>query len=398
MRRRLLRRVAAFCCCTGSCSSHLAIALICATFGLQGCSTAPEQSEGYGGSNPTAQVVLAHGEGPTVEHAKEAALKSAIDQTVGVLVLSDQTVSDGKALRNETSTHRSAYVSEIDIVESVKLGAGKHRVTLWAKVTRSNLAYRSIKPAENGRAVDTAAAVDQLKALLAYKEDGDRVLRSTLSNYPSNAFSVTLENTSLEVDANRQSHLKLLLRIEWRPLYVEALREAAELLSVDRSHCNRLTAELMLRGVDWNSPGPRDRQGNPLPVTGLCGEYGNLLLIRREKGKTLDQVYGYSFDDVPRLSLLEKTFGQPLWLRLELESAEGRAAESFCQAVDEHPLFVMGSTGYRRHPQTGALLPRLEIHASEPWRVEWPLQVLNLDKFRRVKRLSARLVNQCPKA
>ena len=237
---------------------------------------------------------------------------------------------------------------------------------------------------------------EQLKAVLAFKEEGDRMLLKAMEAYPANAFQVTVENGTVNLDAQRNSQLRIKIRVEWRPLYVEAIQEAAKVLAVDKSHCNLLTTAFMQQGNDWDRYAPVDRHGRPLPVTGLCGEYADLTVIKRENGKMLPQVYGYSFGDARRMAMLSKKFSAPLNLQLSLESESGKEADTFCEGVSSHPLINVRGEIYRRYErQNHEFMNRPEIRQSEVWWVEWPLNITNLEKFKKIKRITARVVAHC---
>lgn len=342
------------------------------------------------------RTVLVEGEGPTVDKAREAAIKNAIDKVAGSLVLSDQSVSNGKLIRNEVSTHRSAYVTETELVETTQAGPKRYRIQLWAKVTASQLFSRSIPIPAGSQALDGTAVAEQLKAALAFREEGDRMLQKAIEAYPVNAFQVTVDHGSVALDEHRDSQLNIRIRVEWRPLFLDALHEAASMLAVDRSHCNLLTASLLQPQNEWDRTPPADRYGKRLPVTGLCGEYADLSIIRREPGKTLPQVYGYSFGDVPRLSMVGKKLSAPLHLQLSLESENGRDADRFCESIGNHPLVsIRAGIWAHRFRQDDDALTRAELRQHEAWALNWPLKIINLEKFRRIKRIAAKVVAKC---
>lgn len=344
----------------------------------------------------SSRIVLVEGEGPTVDKAREAAIKTAIDKVYGSLVLSDQAVSNGKVVRNDVSMHRSAYVSETEIVETTQPGPKKYRVKLWAKVTGSHLYSRSIPVPAGSQALDGAVVAQQLKAVLAFKEEGDRVLNKAMEAYPLNAFQVSVENGTVNLDEQRNSQIRIRIRVEWRPLYVDAMREAANLLAVDKSHCNLLTAAFLSQGGDYDRHVPIDRTGKAMPVTGMCGEFADLIVVRSESGKMLPQVYGYTFADAPRMSLLSKKLSAPIRLQLSLESENGRDADTFCESVAHHPLINLHNVVYGRYDRQGQQsFFRPQIRQDESWLVEWPLNITNLDKFRKIKRITAKVVAAC---
>ncbi len=364
---------------------------------LSGCASSPPGPEAQlREADRSPYVVLVEGEGATEEKAREAAIRNAIDKVAGSLVLTDQKVSNGKVIRNDVSTHRSAYVSETEIVETSQPSPKKYRVKLWAKVTGSALFSRSIPIPAGSQALDGTAVAEQLKAVLAFKQEGDRMLQRTIEAYPLNAFKVTVENGAVNLDEQRKTQLRIKLRVEWHRLYVDALREASNTLAIDRSECNLLTAALFQQGNDWNSPVPVDRQGKPLAVTGLCGEFADLTIIRRESGSMLPRVYGYSFGDVTRLSLLSKRLSAPMNLQLSLESEGGRQADVFCETMNSYPLINFRSAFHYQHEKyNNRALERPEIRELDPWIVDWPLVINDLDKFKKIKRITAKVVAHC---
>lgn len=342
------------------------------------------------------RTVLVEGEGASVEKARESAIRNAIDKVAGSLVLSDQAISHGKVIRNDVSMHRSAYVTETELIDTSRSGPNQYRVKLWAKVTGSQLFARSIPVPAGSQALDGTAIAEQLKAALAFKEEGDRMLKKAIEAYPVNAFQVTVDNGAVALDEHRNSLLRIRIRVEWRPLYVDALREAVNVLANDRSQCNVLTAALMQPQNEWDRPAPVDRNGKPLAVTGLCGEYADLVIVRRESGKMLPQVYGYSLGDVPRTSMVVKKFSAPLKLQLSLEAENGRGADVFCESVSHHPLIDARAGAYGRHElHYQDSLVRIEIRQQESWVLEWPLKITNLEKFKKIQRITAKVVASC---
>ncbi len=364
---------------------------------LLGCASSPsDPDDQFRNADKTSRFVLAEGEGATVEKARESAIRNAIDKVAGSLVLSDQAISGGKVIRNDVSTHRAAYVTDTEIVETTQPGSNRYRVKLWAKVNGSQLYSRAIPIPAGTKALDGTAIAEQLKAALAFKEEGDRLLKKAMEVYPIHAFQVIVENAAIALDEYRNSSLRIRMRVEWRPLYTEALREAVNVLANDRSQCNLLTAALMQPQNEWDRQAPVDKYGNPLPVTGLCGAYADLVIVRREPGKLLPQVYGYSLGDLPRISMIGKKLSAPLSLQLSLVSENGRDADVFCESISNHPLIDarMGIYGRRDRPHPDSV-GRIEIRQHETWMLEWPLIITNLDKFKKIKRIAAKIVASC---
>jgi hypothetical protein len=341
------------------------------------------------------RVVLVQGKGPTEEAARQAALSAAAKAGSGTLVLNDVAVQGDRVVRNDTSTHRSAYVVASEVVESARLPDGGHRVSLWAKIVGSHLKLRAVPADTVYQNIDGAEAMVRVHAYLAYKAEGDALLDAALQAYPMHAFQVTVEESRISVDEQRQPMLHVRTRVQWRPLYVEALRDAAAHVSASTSDCHILRAMRLYRDDFRHPPVPRDRTGKPRAVTGPCGEYADLLVEARAGKDASRRVFGYAWGDPVRLGTLNRKLGTPLSVEITLEDGDGFARHRICEAFA-----IRNLTSFRdpiadsKYNRFGSQV-RPFIHSSANWWIEWPLSIGSVERFSRIERISARVVAAC---
>jgi hypothetical protein len=341
------------------------------------------------------RVVLVEGRGPTEEAARQAALSAATKAGSGTLVLNDVAVQGGRLVRNDTSTHRSAHVVASDVVESVRLPDGGHRVRLWAKIVGSQLKMRAVPAETASQSIDGAAAMLRIQAYLAYKAEGDRLLGEALDAYPLNAFQIRVEESRVSVDQNRQPMLTVRTRVQWRPLYLEALREASAHVAVATSECGMFLSAGLYRDDLWHPAPPRDRTGKPRVMTGACGEYADLLVEARTGKDSSGRVFGYAWGDPVRLGTLNRKLHAPLGVEIVFERGDATPAHRVCDSFPLKALITyrnsVAESGYER---LGSQV-RPFIHASRNWWINWSFSISNVERLGGLERITARVVAAC---
>jgi hypothetical protein len=372
------------------------LALLCLAVFLPGCaSPGPRDPANGGWYAEGSRVVLVEGHGSTEDAAKQAALSAAVGTGTGTLVLNDVAVQGDRVVRNETSTHRSGYVVASEVVESVQLPDGGHRVRLWAKVVGSRLKLRAVPAETASQAINGAEAMTRVRAYLDYKAEGDRLLEIALQAYPLNAFQVTVEESRVTVDEHRQPMLHVRTRVQWRPLYIEAIRDAAAHVAASTSDCGVFLSARLYREDIWHPPPPRDQTGKPRVMAGACGEFADLLIEARAGENASRRIFGYALGDPVRLGTLNRKLGSPLSVEIAFEGSDGTARHRSCESFPIQSLTTFRNSVATSDQHRFGSQQRPFIHSSRNWWINWPFSISNVERLGRVERITARVVTAC---
>lgn len=173
--------------------------------------------------------IRATGFGVSFEEAKESAFKQAIENRIGVLVLSDREVQSYKLLKDEILTYSAGYVDEYTIISQDKSGRTWF-VTVDVWVSSSKLTSRIIASKESDGKMNGKKASDNFTSFVKQKQQADRLTSKVLSGFPENAVVVKFDRTELKFDSNRNAQVLVYFETSWNRGYLDSLMELLSLI------------------------------------------------------------------------------------------------------------------------------------------------------------------------
>jgi hypothetical protein len=248
------------------------------------------------------------GTGKTEEEAKQDGFNKAVEQYVGVVVVTAKEINNDRLRRDEVIHHSAGYVEQFKILRSETIG---DKVTVYMNVTvrDSKIAERILS---NNTASDQIAG-DQFSAqynsYMKSRETGDQLLGYLLSNYPENAFDVHSGKNKLVVDSQRNAIVEIPFQIDWNYHYLLALREG------------------MIKVSDKKAFG---RNQNHLVLS----------------GKKPDGWFAWDndfvFDDTVRYERIKNTLSVPMSVFADFRNSDGDLVDSVCYKTYYPQIIVQG--------------------------------------------------------
>lgn len=196
-----------------------------------------------------AAPVRVEGVGNTVEQAKEAAFRKAIENQLGVLVLSDREIQDQKQLKNEILSYSAGYVDSYSVV-SQDTFRGRVRLVLDVEVSSSKLLNRAAPNAPN-KPLDGQSIAGSISSFTNQRQQTDKLAAKILDGFPRNAITVTVKKNEVSFDQNRNPSIQFTTELTWNRDYISALREMLQLTSDNRGDAGSFKLTFKEKPDDW---------------------------------------------------------------------------------------------------------------------------------------------------
>ncbi len=190
---------------------------------LVGCSSSASSR------NHSSMPVRATGVGSSPDAAKENAFRQAIENRIGVLVLSEKEVRNFKLYKDDILTFSAGFIDDYNIVSKEKLGA-KWVVTIDAWVSSSRLANKITAISAVDGSISGKKAADRFDSFIRQKQQADRLLQKIVSGFPEDAIQVRFQRTEMRFDADRKAQVLIYFDTFWSKEYVSSLLEMLALL------------------------------------------------------------------------------------------------------------------------------------------------------------------------
>ena len=186
----------------------------------------------------------------TPELARAEALKLAVSQAVGTIVLTESEVKNNELIRKDIIQYSSGYVEDFKVLQEGQVNGGV-QVVMDVWVSDSKIADRLLYVSKGSNLIDGTKASTQHQSLLNEKTSGDKLLSAVLNDFPTRAFDVSVHKTQWR-NAGRKLEIYIPLSISWNVTYINALyevlmatREADH--SLDQKYGKRYLSVVMLK-------------------------------------------------------------------------------------------------------------------------------------------------------
>lgn len=261
------------------------------------------------------------GVGSSFEEAKDSAFKQAIENRIGVLVLSDREVQSYKLLKDEILTYSAGYVDDYTVITQDKSGR-KWFVTVDVWVSSSKLTSRIISSKQSDGKMNGKKVSDSFTSFVKQKQQADRLTSKVLAGFPENALVAKFDRTELKFDSNRNAQLLIYFETSWNRGYLDSLMELLSLI----------------------------QDGNDTEQV-----VGQVRVHFREKGDWFPTVAKYQFSDVKLMNeFLKKFDNRGIAVRLKLKDGGHVSFENCWNLPDTYTtsgyggvVSVLGHRGYQ---------------------------------------------------
>jgi hypothetical protein len=164
------------------------------------------------------------GIGQTYIQAKEDAFRTAVEKTVGIALLSQKQHLNFNNIKNEIVTYSAGYVDNYKIVDQQFLN-GQYFITVDVYVKSSKIASKLLSEGNQLSEFDGNNHNTQLDSYYNERAQLDKFIDSVLSDYPQNAYNLTIDTYQVKVDAYRNTYLIIPFTVSWNYNYLISFSE-----------------------------------------------------------------------------------------------------------------------------------------------------------------------------
>lgn len=166
--------------------------------------------------------VQAVGYGTTRNIALKEAFRDAIQKSVGVLISSQSSVTDGMITKDLMSEFSDGYIDNYQEVSLIKTPEGLYQITIFASVSSSKLINKmklisqtATYNSQNKLMYAQLSTIDNARKL------GDALLLSTVDLYPRSAFKINIGKIKTLYDDNRRSYMVVPFDLTWNTNFLD---------------------------------------------------------------------------------------------------------------------------------------------------------------------------------
>lgn len=281
--------------------------------------------------------VTVEADGKTVDDARHNGFKTAIEQVVGVVLVSEQEVKGDQLTRDFIGSYSSGYVDDYEILESYQDQHNQWHIKMNVQVASSKIAQRMLANAKVDRMIDGPRIAAQIESQLDQRRDGDQLIATVLNTYPENAYIINNGQTEFKISRLRKPYMEIDYKISMSKFWIEALNEALNLVAINSKHCNSMTNALV-KGINSTST-------NSLKVkamaNNLCGSEPDIRVEHKTSGAWMSSIDSYYFADQQTFYMINREFQSRigrdhLGLRVDLIDAGGNSIDGGCFKIDQN--------------------------------------------------------------
>jgi hypothetical protein len=270
---------------------------------------------------PTTNITV-EGHGASFEQAKQDAFTTAIQQVVGVVVVSDQEASGPRLVKDFIGSYSAGYVDHYEILNQQQ-DDNIWTVKVNVAVASSKIAERMMLSGNKTLQLNGEQLRDSLESQLDQRAAGDRLLTEVISSYPYNALIVNSGQTEFALNQYRQAYVDIPYELHWSKFWLEAFNEAVSTVAVDHKSCSGIYASMM---------------------HSTCDGEAHMKVVLKSSNDYFPQVNSYYFADLQTAGMITSEFKpnagrQHVGLRVDLVDAAGKAVDTRCAKIDTS-LFV----------------------------------------------------------
>ena len=173
------------------------------------------------------------GTGPTLESAKENAFREAIMIRVGTVVVSERESTITELRRDDINVYSAGYVKDYKIISVINNGSVVS-ITVDVLVADSKLVNQRLNSGKTTNTINGENASVSYKTFIDQKVKADKLIKTVLSSYPSNAYIVEQSPYQIGVDSFRNAILTVQYKLKWNYDYINAFNELMSLVEDGR--------------------------------------------------------------------------------------------------------------------------------------------------------------------
>jgi hypothetical protein len=164
-------------------------------------------------------------EGVTVEQARLEGFRTAVNQAVGSVIVTQTQTQNQRLVRNEIINYSSGFVDRFEILEQQDLG-NRVRLKMRVWVAESRLAHRLLGRSIDNQAVPGDQLSAQISTLIQERQTGDQLVAAVMRDFPDQSFVVNAKKSQVKFNEYRQAVLEVSVTLGWDQNWADSLFEA----------------------------------------------------------------------------------------------------------------------------------------------------------------------------
>ena len=163
-------------------------------------------------------------EGVTLEQARLEGFRTAVNQAVGSVVVTQTQTQNRRLTRDEIINYSSGFVDRFEILEQQNYG-NQVRIKMRVWVAESRLAHRLLGQSYDSQQVPGGRIGAQVESMLEERHQGDRLIETVMQDYPHRAFDVKVGKSRVKFDDYRRVSIITDVTIRWDTRFTDAVRD-----------------------------------------------------------------------------------------------------------------------------------------------------------------------------
>ena len=181
--------------------------------------------------------------GPDEDTAVHNAFVTAIETKVGILLLSDRETKNYNQVKNDVYAYSAGYITEYKVISESKSNAGI-TVIVDSKVATSKIKNRILIGNQSSSELNGSDAIASFSTYNDTKISEDNLLKKVLLNYPTSAYNVELDASSVKSNVNRVFELAVGFHVSMNPEFISSARDIFSV--IDNSSNNERISKVLI--------------------------------------------------------------------------------------------------------------------------------------------------------
>jgi hypothetical protein len=277
--------------------------------------------------NRPAVTIQVEGVGSTVDSAKRAGFRSAIEQVVGSVIVGELEASNDKIVRDFIASYSAGYVNDYTIITS-EFNGTNWIVVMDVKVASSRIAERMLASNNKTLMINGEQLTTQIETQINSRNDGDLLLSAVLSSYPDNAFTINDGDTEFRISNQRQQYLNVPFNLSLSKEWLTSFNEAVTVIAASSKVCNGLA-----NALSTGAKSDHGRINKNSPIVTMCGDSPDIEVIYGSR--FFSSKDSHTFYDKNTLRLINNATlpNRQLGIAVILKDSAGNFIHSTCSSV-----------------------------------------------------------------
>ena len=179
------------------------------------------------------RMVKAVGQGRTPSEAKADLHRKAIEEVSGIVVTSNLEANKRRLTKDEIGNYSAGYIEKYVITNVVQDKNG-YTVEADVWVRPSKMADQKLNAGKDQKSLSGGVIGTQYQSLLKERSSADKFVTQIVNDYPKRAFIVEQSQPTVFIDKDRDAIITVPFIISWNQDYLTALKEAMQVIAVDK--------------------------------------------------------------------------------------------------------------------------------------------------------------------